>query len=99
MIDSIVLTQEEICKIISKSESMNYCVFIMPGYIDERDKIINNLCLKCSIKDIEARHLLLELYDNKEDAMNRMIEFNKKEWQQLFYVPLYKNGKIICKNM
>lgn len=94
-IESIVLENEQIYQLLSKTESCNYCVFISPNSIIEAEKFIDNYKLDCSTDDLYSEKLIIEFYEKREEAMDRVVHFS---WMNQFYVCCYKNGKFVTKN-
>lgn len=96
-IESIILANEDILGLLSKTESNFYCVFIQPNGIVNPSRTIECLNLNCEEGSLVAEDLMLEIYDDKSEAKNRVIQF-KNEWEKYFYVSCYRNGKFHYEN-
>jgi hypothetical protein len=96
-VDNMVLDNELIYSLLSKTKPNFYCVFINPnGIVDTKEKI-KELGLKCTEDDLNSETLLVEVYDSKAEAQCRVEQFNGN-YINYFCVSCCKNGVFISDN-
>lgn len=94
-IENLILDEKDKMSLISKTEPNFHCVFINPNGIVDAEEIIKELKLNCDENDLYSEKLIIELYDNKQEAINRVYDFVDC-YLDNFYVTCYKNGMLVC---
>lgn len=93
-VDSMVLDNCNMFRIISKTEPNFYCVFIQPYSVIDPENAISDLNLSCVNGDLDSENTLVEIIDDRAEAEKRRKDFQLK-YNECFYVSCYKNGKTI----
>ncbi len=97
--NSVILLNEDKFKLISKTEPNLYCVFIQPDSVNifQVKNAIEELKLSCTDSTLFVEDLILETYEEKAEAENRIMNFTG-QWLEQFHVSCYKNGEFISEN-